>query len=198
MRAPMPFKIIVALTFPLMGAFAEGKAEQGHYNDSMYRQAILHQGTNKEYVLITVVDKKTGSAHLVAVLAASLLWAIEREQTYFPTADSPKAAAQVALSRSDRRFSFSDAGAGRNVSRIYDEAVLSELRALLSSKNNEQLIQELRGAQQHSELHKIYRQESGDKYYIYRSALAHVLLERGIMVGIDQEEDSIHHVRQFE
>jgi len=104
-------------------------------------------------------------------------------------------ALQIALAQSNRAFCFNKAKAIRNVRVDYTPAQLEKVRQRLSGKSNAQLRAELE--QKNSEVMRIYRHfYPADRGFShsdeYQDALAHVFLERGILVGSGDAADELY------
>jgi hypothetical protein len=69
----------------------------------------------------------------------------------------------------------------------YSAAVLARVRQLLAPRTNAQLIDDgmLHAERPRYRLAEIYAKRDRKSYAAYRDATAHVLLERGILVGMD-------------
>ena len=145
---------------------------QSSYTDSMYRRALENESTAPSYVLVSLRDPATGSERVGCIPAPFLLGAIHVEYRFaFDDAGSRQALAQ-ALKQRDRLFSFADPRARANVQPLYSPEVLSQTRERLSTVSDAQLREEAR------------RQGFDGFNAADRDAVAHVLLERGILVGI--------------
>jgi hypothetical protein len=132
----------------------------------MYRIALAEVSTSPLYVLVTVHDVKTGQDREVCIPGTFLLGAIHMERHLRYDARGSAEALNIALSQANRTFSFSRPDALRNVRPRYMPALLAEVR----KKYAEASVGELLGAQNY---------DGG-----MRDAIAHVLLERGTLVGI--------------
>ena len=97
----------------------------------------------------------------------------------------------IAISTPNRVFEFKKQKARQNVSPIYTPQQLDEVRRLLRGRSRAQLRREapidpFREPNQQSYVVRIYRREIGKKFWSSDAlmvAVAHALLERGILVG---------------
>ena len=154
----------------------------------MFRRALEEAGsTSPLYLLFTLNDPINHTRRVVSVPATGLLGAIHFEYHIgFDTAGIRKAA-HIAASQPRHEFRFHSRKALHNVRPYYTEAILAQVRQRLAPRSNEQLIQDsmLYTEHPHYTLDEIYRNRDRDSYNAYRDATAHVLLDRGILVGED-------------
>jgi hypothetical protein len=134
--------------------------------------------TAPPYVLITLQEPHSRSSRPVAIAGQSLLYAIQIEH-HLPENDALKRF-QIAVAQSERVFSFSTPKARRIVRPAYTPAMLNEVRQLLSTKSRSDLIGALKANR--SPVHSIYESKSGSRYWAYQAAIAHICLEKGILV----------------
>ena len=153
---------------------------QPSYTDSMYRRALENESTAPSYVLVSLRDDVAGSERLVCVPAPFLLGAIHFEYHFGFDAAGSRQALALALKQPDRLFSFTDPRARANVQPRYSPEVLSQTRERLSTVSDAQLREEA-------------RKQAFDGFNAAdRDAVAHVLLERGILVGIADRTGRIY------
>jgi hypothetical protein len=157
------------------------------YTDHMYRKAVDDDSTSPLYLLFTLHDPKTGADRVVCAPGIGLVGAIHFEHHLDFDEISRKAARRIALSQLRHRFVFSNRKALHTVRPYYSEKVLTEVRQLLARKSNSQLIHEgtLYTAHPQYTLDDVYAKRSRRDREAYQDATAHVLLERGILVGSD-------------
>jgi hypothetical protein len=170
----------IAFLFALITATSVATAIAGsNYSEGMYRKAIRdNESTSSLYLLFTLHDAKTGEDRVVCTLSTGLLGAIHFERNLdFDTASQEKAVA-MALSQ-PHRFSFSNKKAIYTVEPRYSEAMLADFRRRLSKMSRSQIVAALEGY----ELDKLYRTGPTSRWDNQHAALAHALLERGILVG---------------
>ncbi len=179
--------LICALTFLVLAStniFAAGS-----YTQAMYRRALGEEkgaGPNEliiattapPYVLITLEEPHSRSSRTVAVAGQSLLYAIQIEH-HLPENDARRRF-QIAVAQPKRVFSFFNPKARRIVRPAYTPAMLNEVRQLLFSKSRSNLIGALKANR--SSVHSIYESKSGSRYWAYQAAIAHICLEKGILV----------------
>jgi hypothetical protein len=146
------------------------------------------------FVLITLRDAQTGAEREVAVPGPFLLGAIETEyhlklrkttshqDIYQALAEQQQKEVEVALAQPNRVFVFRNRKARNNVEPSYTPRILQETRSALASKTRKELLASARANE--SWIHRIYesRQDPIERL-AYRDAVAHALLERGILVG---------------
>jgi hypothetical protein len=155
---------------------------QSGYTDDMYRRGLANQSTAPLFVLVTLVDTKSGSERAACVDAPFLLGAIHIEHRLsYDDAGTSKAMA-IALNQPDRRFSFKSAEALANVQPMYSAEVADSMRGKLTGKSDAQLREGLETYK--GELHLLYRPKGIHKTNVADlHAVCEVLLERGILVG---------------
>lgn len=169
------------------------------YTQEMFRRAI-QQGqtlgaTGPLYVLVTLRDPSSSAERAAATPAPFLLGAIDIENHLdFPDPEHPpknddairaklqRKELQIALSQPDRMFRFRNPQARRNVGPRYTPAVLAHVRQQLSGRSRSAILAAARA--RNSWLHHLYTSKRDlASFRAYRDAVAHTLLERGILVG---------------
>jgi len=164
-----------------------------NYSEGMYRRAILDgDSTSPLYLLFTLHDAKTGKDRVVCTLGSGLVGAIHFERHLDFDSASHKKAKAIALSHL-HRFSFSNGKALHTVQPLYSEAMLADFRARLSKMSHAQLV----AAVDQNELSRLCKGGSASKWHACQAALAHVLLERGILVGSADQTGSLFVERTF-
>ena len=171
-----PARLWLLLLLIGVGARAEDR-----YTDAMYRQALAVRSTAPLYVLIKLQDPQTRRYEVACISAPFLLGAIHKEHGWDHDREGERRAMELALRQPGRAFRFSNKDARRNASPRYAPGVLDEHRRALAGFSNRELISQLRSGR--SALHDLYESASDENYLAYRDAVAHVLLERGILVG---------------
>ena len=141
-------------------------------------RAIKDQSDNACFVLIHTIDGDTGGEDTYATEAAFLLGAIHLEHGLPYTESGNQAAETIALKTSGRVFRFKSAAALQNVPRYYSNAILEEMRAALKPYSSKEL---LAGFGAGGSLHSLYNRHAHPKGHAYEFAVAHVLLERGLI-----------------
>jgi hypothetical protein len=174
------FRVMMMAGFLLLHAMALAGTD---FTEKMYRRALTDAGTAPLYVLITLRDVKADSSRVVCIEAPFLLGAIATEQHLSYGDAGIREQLRIALDQPDREFSFSNPKALQNIQPRYTLEVLSKDRRLLEGRSRAELLKEVDVPD--SDLQRIYFSKSGSPdYEAYRDAVAHVLLEHGIQVGI--------------
>ncbi|MBX9723283.1 MAG: hypothetical protein K2X81_17905 [Candidatus Obscuribacterales bacterium] len=128
---------------------------------------ITNNSGNSGYVLITVVNDKTGKSKSVCTQAAFLLGAIHMQHGLPYTAEGKKRALEIALTAKDHEFHFSNDNALKNSEAGYDQQTLSQVRLELGSLSRTDLIKRFEKIEYGTAAH--------------RFACAQVLLEHNIL-----------------
>ncbi|MDF9826906.1 hypothetical protein M2447_000991 [Ereboglobus sp. PH5-10] len=149
--------------------------------DAFFRRAILNRSTAPNFVLITVVNDNTNEARVVCVEAPFLLGAIHRENNIPYSDEGVRKALDLALANKDQVFHFSNQEALANINPHYGDVILDAMRVVLKDIPDSALKNGFRG--HGSDLDNLYMRQEGEKYSAYRNAIAHVLLERGLLPG---------------
>ncbi|MFZ1220405.1 MAG: hypothetical protein WAO00_14005 [Chthoniobacterales bacterium] len=173
-------RTLVAILF-LIVASAHGESR---YTQRMFRRAMARDNlavsgsfsTAPLYVLITVCQPKPGKDRLIAVTANLLSGAIHMEHHLSYDVAGDRREFEIAMAQPNRRFCFRSPKAAGNIPIDYSPAILAKVRHRLSDMSVSQLRAELarqgwRGSVEWWHTRK------------YQDAVAHVLLERGILVG---------------
>jgi hypothetical protein len=181
-----------AVLFLLLIGVSTANAESG-YTQPMFRRAMSKDnmaisgsmGQSPLFVLITLRDRK-GHEQAVCTLASFLEGAIVDDNHLDYDTAGEKKAFEIAMSAPNRTFTFSTRKAIRNVQPRYTSRQLHDVRARLANKPHAQLRAEVE--QDESDVTKLYRRYYRDRPGFWhsdewRDAVAHVLLERGILVG---------------
>jgi len=174
------------------------------YTQEMFRRSLYDAQTLKNsgrtlYIIITVRDPSRGTERTAAISGPFLFGAIDYEY-HLPVTDPehpPKNDAeitakrerkelQIALSQPDRVFTFRNQQARRNVAPRYTPEVLAKVRHQLSFRSRGAIIAAVHAKE--SWLHRLYlRKRNWADIQGYKDAVAHVLLDRGILVGQEDE-----------
>jgi hypothetical protein len=188
-QAPFSFSLDlmrIAALILLVGCSAA--LAETRYTHRMFRRALEEAGsTSPLYMLFTLNDPIKHTRRVVSAPATGLLGAIHFEYHLdFDTAGLRKAA-DIAASQPRHEFTFHSRKALHNVRPYYSEAILADVRQRLARRSNQELIHDgmLYTEHPHYTLDEIYAKRDRDSYNAYRDATAHVLLERGILVGED-------------
>jgi hypothetical protein len=143
---------------------------------ALFKRALENDSTAPSYVLITLVSADGRSRREICIPAPFLLGAITRERHI----DYGKAL-EIALSTADFTFQFKDPAAIKNVQPRYTDAMLAEMRAKLKDRSRAQLLAGFRSGR--GPLDSLYARYRSEEYAARRDAIAHVLLERGLLPG---------------
>lgn len=150
-------------------------------------RAMHDRSTQVPFVLIHVVQPN-GSIDTYATSASFLLGAIHIEHR-LPYTDAGEARAlAIALSTPCRVFRFRTRKARQNVPRYYNLEVLQEVREALRGYSNTQLLE---GFAVGGTLHSTYNRFTHPKAHAYEFAVAHVLLERGLIPSMHSQVHAI-------
>ena len=184
-----------------------------HYTDAMFRRAMaqynasvtdsgrplpapregtaqVRTGQSPLYVLITLKDPKTGEQRELCVGNEWLHSAIAIEHR-LDVFDDQRKIFDIAMAARDRVFTFTKRKARESLGPAYTPEQLEYVRRLLAGKSHRWLLQQaqvgmFKRPNQQGFVTRIYRREIGKKLwssYPLRVAVAHALLERGILVG---------------
>lgn len=159
------------------------------YTDRMFRRAVVEDSTSPFYLLFTLHDPKTGADRVVCSVGSGLVGAIHFEHHLDFDDAGQKAARQIALTMPGHRFTFTSRKALRNVQPYYSERVLAEVRLLVARLSPGQL-------KRLNPLSDIYDKKNQDAYHAYRDATAHAMLERGILVYMDDRAGGVYIAQQ--
>jgi hypothetical protein len=173
------------------------------YTQEMFRRSLDQAQTfttaGPLYVIITLRDPSRGTERTAAIAAPFLFGAIDFEH-HLPVPDPehpPKNDAeitakrqrkelQIALSQPDRTFTFLNRQARKNVAPRYTPEVFAKVRHQLSLRSRGEIIAAVHA--KGSWLHRLYlSKRNWAEIQGYKDAVAHVLLERGILVGQKDE-----------
>ncbi len=175
-----PVALVIALALP-------ASAQQSATN---FAKAITNLSTSPYYVLITVVNDKTGMRRTICTVAPFLLGAIQHQYHILPlrTKHGDQQAEALAwerkleaaaLASKDHVYHFSNPKALKNLQVRYTQQELAQIHAQLSSLSTSEIIAGL--SQQSSGLYRIYTKcDDFHEFAANRDALAYVLLERGL------------------
>lgn len=144
------------------------------------------------YVLITLRDSKDGTEREVCTLATYLHGAIA-EEYHLDVLDDQRRIFDIAMGAPSRVFEFRNKKARNNVTPVYTREQLADVRRLVRGKSRLQLGAEARVEE--SPVTKIYRRNKGKQFWVsypYRVAVAHVLLEHGVLVGEAHDTGSLY------
>ena len=172
-----------ALLFLLITCTATSGASK--YSDWMFRKAVLTDSTSPFYLLFVLHDPKTGADRTICTEGNGLVGAIHFEHHLEFDQAGNKAAQRIALTTPGHRFTFTSEKALHTVKPLYSERVLEEVRLLVARLSPEQL-------KRLNPLSDIYNKKDLDEYNAYRDATAHAMLERGILVYMDDRAGGVY------
>jgi hypothetical protein len=173
------------------------------YTQEMFRrsldQAQALTTAGPLYIIITLRDPRRGTERTAAIPGPFLFGAITLEYHLpFPDPEHPpknddeiraklqRKELRIALSNPDRVFVFRNPLARKNVEPRYTPEIFAKVRHQLSSRSRGEIIAAVRANE--SWLHRLYiSKRNWAELRAYKDAVAHALLERGILVG--QEDD---------
>jgi hypothetical protein len=184
-------------------------ADPNGYTQEMFRRAMaeanLGRGdlvttTSPLYVLVAIKDAQTHHATEVCTLSSFLTGAILKENGLWRNIDGQRKAFDIAMSMKNRVFTFTKPEPRERVKPAYTRAELARVRQLLSGYTRERLLREaqvdlMKSPNEQSDLTRIYRREKAARLWSsdsLRAAVAHVLLEHGILVGEDLESQTLY------
>jgi hypothetical protein len=184
-----------------------------HYTDAMFRRAMaqyngsvteegrplpppkdgsfqVRVGMSPLYMLITVKDPKTRTERELCVANQWLHAAVAAEYR-LGVVDDQRKIFDIAVAAPRRVFTFTKKKARESVDPAYTPEQLAYVRHLIEGKSHRWLLREARvdlmkEPNQQGFLTRIYRRDINHKFwssYPLRVAVAHVLLEHGILVG---------------
>ncbi len=147
-------------------------------------------GMSPLYVLVTLQDAKTRAQRELCVANQWLHAAIAAEY-HLDVVNDQRKIFDIAMAAPHRVFAFKSRKACESVASAYTPEQLAYVRRLLQSKSRDWLLREaqvdlMKEPNQQRFVTRIYRREIGKKFwesYPLRVAVAHVLLEHGILVG---------------
>jgi hypothetical protein len=136
-----------------------------------YEAAFRVLSTSPSYVLVTVIDARTGQARPVCTTSNFLLGAIHREYALgYDAVDSTKGV-EIALKAHDHVFRFQRQAALDNIPASYSEAELQAARDFLAPFSAEELA---------DKFSSLYANRRLDTKGYAKDAIACVLIERGL------------------
>ena len=187
------FSLLAMLFFTVATANAAPQYTQEMFRRGLYEPGVL-MTTAPLFVLVTLRDPSSGAERVAAMPGPFLLRAIEteyrlrlrrttsRDDIYKALAEQQQKEVQIALAQPNRIFVFRNRKARSNVEPGYSPAILTEVRHALIGRSRNEIVAAARANQ--SWLHQIYDSRHDPVQRLaYRDAVAHALLERGILVG---------------
>lgn len=168
----MPGKLIQMLAM-VVTLHASAAPPSSH---ALFLQAIKNDSTTTNYVLIHVVNDKTGATKLVCTGAPFLLGALHMQHNLKYDAVGSQKALALASSQSDLVFHFTKSAAIKNLAQYHTPEQVAEMRAALKPYSNRQLPALFKG--DGKGLDPLYMADGKSSY---QGAIAQVLLERGLL-----------------
>jgi hypothetical protein len=174
-------KRILFITLFLIAAATHAESR---YTDKMFRRAMSRDNmaisgrmsTSALYVMITICDSKSGRDRTVCTTANLLSGAIHMEHRLDYDLTAERKEFEIATHTPARRFCFRSRKAAANLGIWYTPSTLEEVRRRLASMSSAQLRAEVNRQGTMQETPWWHKEK-------YQQAVAHVLLERGILVG---------------
>jgi len=174
-------RITVAGLVVLLGSLVATSALSGTRSDDIFRRALENRSTASSFVLFTLVSTDGRTRRQVAIPAPFLLGAIHREHHIPSTAAGQAAALKIALEQPERTFQFKDRAAVRNVQPRYTEKQLAAMRERLKDESQWGLRTGFNAGS--GRLDSLYNRPNFREYSALRDAIAHVVIERGLLAG---------------
>ena len=160
-------------------------AATDQYTNAMFVRALKQGG----FVLIRLDRPQGGRPEEVCVPEEGLIGAIHIQYDLDYDRPGRERAEQIALARKDRTFSFSNPKAYDVVKPLYRPSELADVRRELAKFSGSQLVSQLQAIR--SKVHDLYIHPASASS---RDAVAHVLLERGILVDEDDRSGRLYSV----
>jgi hypothetical protein len=172
------------------------------YTFAMFRRAMTKDnlavsGVMSDAPLFTLVnirDPRTGSQRETCVLSSFLDGAIHSEHHLSYDASGMRRAFHLAMLHRDRVFSFARRDARYRVEPHYTDEQLAEVRSRLGRKSTAQLRREVgqAGSDVTALSEQAYHPRKNKWVDGWCTVVAHVLLERGILVGLTHWGPSLY------
>ena len=184
----MPRIALALLLLSLASARAESKYTQRMFRRAMFKDNLAVSGVmglSPLYVLITLRDRH-GHDRIICTGSNFLYGAIHTQYRLPYDAPGERRAFDIAMSAPDRVFTFTHRKAVANVTPAYSDQQVGRVREQLAKKTRAQLRSE--ADKEESDVTHIYRRIYTRRRGFWQSdelrdAVAHVLLERGVLVG---------------
>jgi hypothetical protein len=183
MRATLALLLLTAVS-----ALAEGRYTQEMFRRAMSKDNMAVSGVMSDaplFTLIHVRDPRTGAQRETCVLSSFLSGAIHMEHRLPYDNAGLRRSFEIAMAQPDRVFTFRRRDARRNVQPHYTAEQLAEVRQRLRRKSAAQLRREVGrpGSEVTLLSERPYRPGRNTWVDGWITVVAHVLLERGILVG---------------
>jgi hypothetical protein len=178
-----------AAVFLVFAGANAARSAESRYTRSMFASAVRSDWTSPRYLLLSLRDPGTNSDHLVCIPGSSLVSAIQIEKGWSYAIGARTKARGFAMRHWKKPFVFENSNALARVQPGYSEKQLAQVQARLARFSDAELRSQLRMSKRHSaeqtELQKMCASPNAPLAYANRAAIAHVLLERGILVAND-------------
>lgn len=186
----MKIAVVGILLAASSAAGADSRYSQRMFQHAMAKDNMAVSGTSGMsplFVLVTLRNSRTGAERVVCMPANWLEGAIHMQYHLNYDLAGQRRQYEIAITTPNRTFAFRNRQAIQNVPTRYTHQQLASTRRLLSGLSDAQLRAGVE--REDSEVTKIYRRiyPKGRGFWQsdkLRDAVAHVLLERGILVGI--------------
>ena len=149
-------------------------------SESSFRTAIVDKSTAPYFVIVTVVGGSSGRSQEIFTEAPFLLGAIHIERGIPFDDRRSQRVRRTALSTKDRIFHFSNRKALCDIPMPYSGDVLAATRKWAAGFLIDELTTDL--SRLNSPVDEYYSSRKGDDYLAHKLALAHALIERGLVV----------------
>jgi hypothetical protein len=189
----MKFRTIFFLCALISGITTATAFAGSSYSEGMYRKAVRDNETNSPmYLLFTLHDAKTGKDRVVCTVSSGLLGAIHSEHHLDFDEASRRKVVAIALSPA-HRFSFNNPKALHTIEPRYSEQMLAGFRARIAKMSRPQLVTALES----HEIDQLCHTGPVSTWEAKQDALAHALLDRGILVNQNDRTGSLFLERTF-
>jgi hypothetical protein len=184
----MPRIALALLLLSLASARAESEYTQRMFRRAMFKDNLAVSGVmglSPLYVLITLRDRH-GQDRIICTGSNFLYGAIHTQYRLPYDTAGERRAFEIAMSAPQRAFTFTNRRAVANVTPNYTPQQVARVRERLAHKSRAQLRAEV--DPEESDVTHIYRRIYPRRRGFWQSdelrdAVAHVLLERGVLVG---------------
>lgn len=153
---------------------------ESRYTSAMFVRALDNSSTAPDFVLITVVDARSGETRIVCTLASGLEGALHMEFGIPYDETGVRRVHDLALQQPDRIFRFSNPEALAHVSPDYSSKDLDVIRAETASRSDSELLNYELIQSLYMRKYLYLTNHRIEMRGRYKHAVAHVLLERGI------------------
>jgi hypothetical protein len=183
-------KKIVCLASILLAAVSAHAAAEGHYTKSMFARAVKKD--SPRYALVQVENTRRDGLPAVCVRGDVVVEAVAVEKGWTYRTGGMGKATGFAVKHWSQPFAFENPNAVAKLQPRYTAQQLAQVRKAFAHFKNAELRAQLRTASrrrdaaQATEVQQLYAGRNTPIAYANREAVAHALLERGIMVARDE------------